>query len=200
MNKIHHGSCFSGKMGLGSYIGANSNLNANIGRFCSISKNVICNYGIHPMSSPFATTSPCFYSLNSIHQNGTGFANTQLFNEFKYIDENNKTGINIGNDVWICDGVFINGGIQIANGAVILAHAVVTKNVPPYAIVAGVPAKVIGFRYNEEDIRWLLETHWWTNDKSWFKKNWRLLTNLSELQRYYKDKKQSQDSSVEILK
>jgi acetyltransferase-like isoleucine patch superfamily enzyme len=68
---------------------------------------------------------------------------------------------NIGNDVWIGDNVIIKGGVTVGDGAVIGAGAVVTRDVPPYAIAAGVPAKVIKYRFGEEKIRKLLELKWW---------------------------------------
>lgn len=67
----------------------------------------------------------------------------------------------IGNDVWVAAGAHILRGVSISDGAVIAANAVVTKDVPPYAIVAGVPAKIIGFRFKEEQIKRLLEICWW---------------------------------------
>ena len=72
-----------------------------------------------------------------------------------------KTQIVIGNDVWIGHGVTIMGGVVIHSGAVIAAGAVVTKDVPPYAIVAGVPAKVISYRFDSEVINKLLKIKWW---------------------------------------
>ena len=187
MNKIHKFVNFSGKMGFGSYIGANSELNAQIGRFCSISRFVVCNNGIHPYLPPFVSTAPCFYSLNkNKSQNGGTFAQRQLFQEKSYANEEKKYDVIIKNDVWICEGVFLNGGITISDGAVVLAHAVVTKDVPPYAIVGGVPAKVLGYRYDEQTIKWLLEKKWWENDRQWFKENWELLSNIDKLQEFYK--------------
>ena len=65
------------------------------------------------------------------------------------------------NDVWIGDGAFIKNGVTIGDGAIIGAKAVVTKNIPPYAIVAGIPAEVIGYRFDEKTICSLLESKWW---------------------------------------
>ena len=183
MNKIYSHSSFGGILGYGSYIGHHSSLTAKIGRFCSISNHVICNAGIHPFQAPFATTSPCFFSLRK--QNGATFATQQMLNEIKTTDNEGAFDCEIGNDVWICEGVFINGGIHIADGAVVLAHAVVTKDVPPYAIVGGVPAKIIGYRYDEATIKWLLNMQWWNNPIAWFRANWSLLCDIDKLKAYY---------------
>lgn len=183
MNKIYSHSSFGGILGYGSYIGHHSSLTAKIGRFCSISNHVICNAGIHPFQAPFATTSPCFFSLRK--QNGATFTTQQMLNEIKTTDNEGAFDCEIGNDVWICEGVFINGGIHIADGAVVLAHAVVTKDVPPYAIVGGVPAKIIGYRYDEATIKWLLNVQWWNNPIAWFRAHWSLLCDIDKLKAYY---------------
>ena len=183
MNKIYSHSSFGGILGYGSYIGHHSSLTAKIGRFCSISNHVICNAGIHPFQAPFATTSPCFFSLRK--QNGATFATQQMLNEIKTTDNEGAFDCEIGNDVWICEGVFINGGIHIADGAVVLAHAVVTKDVPPYAIVGGVPAKIIGYRYDQATIKWLLKVQWWNNPIAWFRAHWSLLCDINRLKAYY---------------
>ena len=183
MNKIYSHSSFGGILGYGSYIGHHSSLTAKIGRFCSISNHVICNAGIHPFQAPFATTSPCFFSLRK--QNGATFATQQMLNEIKTTDNEGAFDCEIGNDVWICEGVFINGGIHIADGAVVLAHAVVTKDVPPYAIVGGIPAKIIGYRYDEATIKWLLNVQWWNNPIAWFRAHWSLLCDIDKLKAYY---------------
>ncbi len=186
MNKIHHNTHFEGYLGLGSYIGEQSLILGRIGRFCSISNRVISNNGVHPFREPFVSTAPCFYSLNKNHsQNGSTFATQQIFEENRFADTNNKYAVIIENDVWIGEGAFINGGIHISNGAMILARSVVTKDVPAYAIVGGVPAKIIGYRYDEETIRFLLKTQWWNNTLEWFKKNWRLMSDIEKLKQYY---------------
>lgn len=186
MCKLHPHSFFHGRLGLGSYIGCYSSLSANIGRFTSISNHVICNSGIHSYQAPFVTTSPCFFSLNPTHtQCGSTFATEQLFEEQRLIDPKHGIAVEIGNDVWIGEGVFLVGGITIGDGAVILAHAVVTKDIPPYAIVGGVPAKVLRYRYDEETIGFLLKIKWWNNSLDWFKENWKLLSDIKKLKEYY---------------
>ena len=67
----------------------------------------------------------------------------------------------VGNDVWIGHGAFISSGIKIGDGAVIGAKSVVTKDVPPYAIVGGNPAKLIRYRFNEEVVKKFLKIKWW---------------------------------------
>ena len=69
--------------------------------------------------------------------------------------------VKIGSDVWICFGVTIISGVTIGDGAIVGARSVVTSDVPPYAIVAGNPAKVIKYRFDEYQIRGLMETRWW---------------------------------------
>jgi hypothetical protein len=76
----------------------------------------------------------------------------------------NERSVNIGNDVWIGSGVFIKGGVTIGDGVIIGAHSVVVKDVPPYAIVGGVPVKIIKYRFDEKTIAKLLELKWWQYD------------------------------------
>ena len=189
MNKLHEHSSFCGEMGFGSYLGPNSYVVGNIGRFTSIAPFVRCNSGVHPYKLPYVTTSPSFYSLNLNHsKNGSTFAKRQMFKEHIFVDNDNKWIVNIGHDCWIGEHVFMVGGVTVNNGAVVLAHAVVTKDVPPYAIVGGIPAKVIGYRYDEETIAFLLKKCWWNNEIKWFEKHWMLLNDMNLLKAYYGEK------------
>jgi acetyltransferase-like isoleucine patch superfamily enzyme len=77
-----------------------------------------------------------------------------------------KGSIRIGNDVWIGRGALLLSGVSIGDGAVIGAHSVVTKNVPPYAIVAGNPARVVKYRFDQATIDALLRIRWWDWDRS----------------------------------
>lgn len=186
MCKIYRHTSFRGHLSMGSYIGNHCNLSAYIGRFTSISSYVRCNYGMHPYQVPLVSTSPCFYSLNPSHaQCGSTFATEQLINEYSLIDDKRGIALCIGNDVWIGEGVFLVGGITIGDGAVVLTHAVVTKDVPPYAIVGGVPARIIKYRYDTDTIQWLLKIKWWNNSKEWFIENWRLIADIEKLKNYY---------------
>lgn len=79
---------------------------------------------------------------------------------------------------------FFIGGITIGDGAVVMAGAVVTKDVPPYAIVGGVPAKVIKYRYDEDTVRFLLSFKWWNKDIEWLRKHWDLLCDVEKLKNF----------------
>jgi len=146
-------------LGIGSYIATNSVIRyAKIGRFTAIGDNVRTGLGIHPTNG-FVSIHPAFFSKEK--QAGFTFTDAQLFDEHKYIDLEERYTCNIGNDVWIGNNVLILDGITIGNGAIIAAGAVVTKDVPPYAIYAGVPGKLIKKRFQEDEILKLLEIRWW---------------------------------------
>ena len=80
-----------------------------------------------------------FYTIRKVPY--TKFTDEQLFDEFKYVDKSRKIGVVIGNDVWIGNNVLIMGGVIIGDGSVIGAGSIVTKDVEPYTINVGVPAK-----------------------------------------------------------
>lgn len=186
MCQIHPHTTFHGYMGKGSYIGPYSSLSAEIGRFSSIGPYVRSNSGTHPYKEPFVTTSPCFFSTDHYKfQCGFTLAQRQLIQEMRYYDEEKQISVKIGSDCWIGEGAFLVGGIEIADGAVILAHAVVTHNVPPYAIVGGVPAKVIGYRYDDETIQFLLKVKWWNRPIQWLKENWELFSDLKKFKQCF---------------
>ena len=150
-NVIKRDSSFVGKMGICSYIGSDCSIEGSIGRFCSIGNDVKSISGTHPING-YISTSPVFYSTRN--QCGISFVKKNM------LDESSK-GVTIGNDVWICSGAKLMDGIIVGDGSVIGAGAIVTKNVPPYAVVAGVPAKVIKYRFSEERIQELLKRAWW---------------------------------------
>lgn len=124
-------------------------VNCEIGQFCSISDEVVIGGAEHPMT--WVSTSPVF-------QNVKHSGPKRKFTEFDF--EGIKRTI-IGNDVWIGKRAIIKAGVRIGDGAVIGSGSVVTKDVPPYAIVGGVPAKVIKYRFDEATINRLLQSKWW---------------------------------------
>lgn len=133
-----------------SYIGQYGALeNTTVGKFCSIAQGFICAPGNHP--THMLSTSPAFYL--AVRACGITFAT-----EDAYVGHQ---PCSIGNDVWVGANVFIKAGTTIGDGAIIAAGSVVVKDVPPYAIVAGVPAKVLRKRYSEQDITALLHLRWW---------------------------------------
>lgn len=153
-------------MGYGSYVGDHVDITGcKIGRFCCIAPDVKRIKGTHPVH--FVSMHPAFFSPN--HPCKVSFVKEQKFNDYRFADD--KFNIVIGNDVWIGTGAVLIDGITIGDGAVIMAGAVVTKDVPAYAMVGGVPAKVIKYRFSEEVIRKLMEFKWWNKDINWIKEN-----------------------------
>lgn len=186
MNMVDRHSSYFGSMGYGSYIGHECNVSADIGRFTSVGPRCTFINGQHAFKAPFATTSPLFFSLSrSKNPQHKTFAKRQVLDEFRYYDKERELVNKIGNDCWLGSDVTLIGGAEIHDGAVVLAHAVVTKDVPSYAIVGGVPAKVIGFRYDEETIAFLLRVKWWNHEPEWFDKHWELLNDIDKLKEYY---------------
>ena len=152
-------------LGFRSYIGAETNIsNCKIGRYCSIGSNISIINGFHPVSE-CVSTHPAFYSLNAA--GFESYVRTQKYNEYKFVDEEYYAVI--GNDVWIGNHAIIMAGVRVGDGAIIAAGAVVTKDVPDFAIVGGVPAKVIKKRFADDDIKRIKETNWWNRRKEWLR-------------------------------
>ena len=152
---------FHSTVGDYSYIGGGTNLiHANVGKFCSIACNCVIGMGAHTLD--YISTSPIFTE----RKNGTGHSWTN-----RDVNAAKSKMVNIGNDLWIGTHAMILDGVSIGDGAVIGAGAVVTKDVPPYAIVGGVPAKIIRYRFSEEIIEGLEKIGWWNLSDDILKKN-----------------------------
>lgn len=157
------------KIGDYSYISHNCEISrCEIGKFTSIGPLVKIGLGQHPLN--FVSTHPAFYSLNKPFPT---FANESNFSEYEKVE--------IGNDVWIGTRVIINDGVRIGDGAVIAAGAIVTKDVEPYCIVGGIPAKILKYRFDENTINKLLEIKWWEFDINWLKKNYKVFQAKEKL-------------------
>ena len=168
MNRLTADVTFlTSSIGYASYIGNRSFIkNTKIGRYTCIANDVMTVAGSHP-TSKFVSIHPAFYSTRK--QSGFTYVQEDKFSDFKYIDK--KFTVIIGNDVWIGSGVKIMEDVTIHDGAVVAAGAIVTKDVPPYAIVGGVPAKIIKYRFDDETIKKLLDLKWWEKDQEWIKKH-----------------------------
>lgn len=128
----------------------------SIGRYCSIAKHVQIGVANHPtdwLSISARQYSPKYLNFNRFVGKSCHTLPHEMFQ---------KTII--GNDVWIGTNAVVMGGVTIGDGAIIAAGAVVTKDVPPYAIVGEVPAKVIRYRFSPEIISELLSLKWWNYD------------------------------------
>lgn len=145
-----YGGCFSPQFNLGGFI--------KVGKYCSIAQGVRYYGANHPHDK--AVMSPFFYSKSF------GF-------EVKDVPRNS---LEIGNDVWIGGNVLITSGCKkIGNGSVIGAGTVVTKDVPAYSIVAGVPAKIIRYRFGMEIMDLLEQSHWFDFEPEWLMKYYELM-------------------------
>ncbi len=135
------------KLGFRTTLGTNNFFGGkvSIGKYCQIGRDVAFHPTNHPIS--YATT----------------YVNSQLFGgELKNLKS--ERPIKIGNDVWIGHGVIVLAGVEVGNGAILAAGSVITKNVEPYSIMAGNPARPIRKRFSEKVIHEIQNLKWW--DKS----------------------------------
>ena len=149
-----------------TYLGRHSRvIFADIGKFCSIAGDVKLGMSTHTLDN--ISTSPIFTECH----NATGHHWTKNQTAAPY------QRLTVGNDVWIGTGAMVMGGLTIGDGAIVGAGAIVTKDVPPFAIVAGVPARIIRYRFPQEIIDRILESRWWNLSESVLKDNIALFQN-----------------------
>lgn len=149
-SKVESGTSFiNSEMDKYSFCGYDCDIiNTEIGSFCSIANNVKIGGGAHPIG--WVSTSPVFYA-----------GRDSVEKKFARFTRNDHLKTIVQNDVWIGENVIIKQGITISHGSVIGMGSVVTKNVEPYSIVGGVPARLIRKRFNQEIIDQLLVSKWW---------------------------------------
>lgn len=140
-------------------------LNTKIGKYTSIASDVKIGLVQHPID--WLSTSPVFYK-------GRDSIKTKI-SEFEF---NNKVTTIIGNDVWIGEGCFIKQGVIVGDGSIVGMGSVVTKDVEPYAIVVGNPAKLIKYRFSIEIIAKLENLKWWDLDEELLRKKSSKVTNI----------------------
>lgn len=134
-----------------SYVGKSCTIqNTEIGKFCSFASGLFMGTGTHPID--LFSTSTLFYRV----ENTFGISVVKQDMDFEEYQK-----IEVGNDVWIGTRAMIMDGVKIGHGAIVAANAVVTKDVPPYAIVGGVPARIIKYRFGEDRIKELMDSEWW---------------------------------------
>ncbi len=157
---------YDSELGHGSMVGQNALLlKVKLGRYSCIGENVRTGLGVHPTDS-FVSTYPGFYdageSTASFHS-----GDKPIFQEFTFVDEEEKFVVDIGSDVWIANNVMILNGVSIGHGAVVGCGSIVTKDVEPYSICVGNPAKMKRYRFPAPVRAFLLQFKWWEKDPSW---------------------------------
>jgi len=158
-----------------SYCGYNCVIvNTEIGSFCSIATGVTIGGAAHP--AHFVSTSPIFLS----HKDGF----KKKFANFDYLP---KLVTRIGSDVWIGNNVLVKEGVSIGSGAIVGMGSVVTKDVPPYSIVAGNPARVIKNRFSDQISAALLKSEWWNLSDYDIRRVGKYFNEPSDMLKYMED-------------
>lgn len=175
---VVHNKCIviESEIGEGTYIHDGASLKrTKVGKWCSISPEVKVIIGNHP-TEKFVTTHPLFYSAKEYA--GLKWRNETVYPEYSYTDETKRWYCEIGNDVWIGTRALLMSGVKIGNGAIVAAGSVVTKDVPPYSIVGGVPARVIKYRFRQDQIEKLEDVKWWNSNLEELERNVRKFDSI----------------------
>ena len=171
-------------VGEGTYMGDDCVFNNTyIGRYCALGACIRVSLGNHPIHN-IVSIHPAFYSKKK--QAGFTFCDNEIWESAEHLQDDYSCLI--GNDVWIGDRVTILGGVNIADGTVVGAGAVVTRDTEPFGIYVGIPAKKIGSRFNDNQVSWLLEKQWWNSDFYTLQKNVNLFSNIYEFIKYFEGK------------
>jgi acetyltransferase-like isoleucine patch superfamily enzyme len=159
-----------------TYIQKNSTVfNAEIGKFCSIASGVSIAPGMHDLTK--VTTHPSFYfNTDALPKIFVTEDKLELYKR-----------VHIGHDVWIGEKVVIIDGIKIGNGAVIASGAIVVKDVEPYSVVGGVPARHLKYRFDDETIALFEKSEWWNYSDEWFEKNADMMLDVYKFKEYLKE-------------
>ena len=176
-----HSTISQTTIGFGSYMGKDCKfVKTDIGKYVSIASGVSIVSGHHPIDE-YISTSPVFYSVSFGGRNT--FVDKEYYSVYKYADKKNNRLVCIGNDVWIGEGVKILEGVTIGNGAVVAAYAVVTKDLEAYGVYAGVPAKLVKYRFGQDVIEKLDKYKWWDKDEQWLKNHAEIFRDSQEFLR-----------------
>jgi len=156
---LAEGKVIPGAMMSFSYTNSACDVGMRIGRYCSIAEGVNAMGPPHP--TDWVSTSPFSYFSNPRRPFAEFFADRKLVEPELLNFDHGSRRVVIGHDVWIGARATIKYGVEIGHGAVVGGSSVVTRNVPPYAIVAGVPARIIRYRLPERVVPRLLKLGWW---------------------------------------
>ena len=165
-NYIGKSTCLSNvRVGYGTVVNRECDLsNTVIGKYSSVGSRIVTELGSHPLDGMHAALHTAFYSTAKTH--GYTYTDKDTYIDEKYIDEIHRVQVVIGNDVWIGNNVSIVEGVTIGDGAAVASGAVVTKDIEPYAIYGGVPARKIKDRFDRDRTDSLLKIRWWELDES----------------------------------
>lgn len=162
-------------LGFGSYVQSGCDItDADIGRYTSIGSDVKTVIGSHPTKKVVALH-PAFNTAAEV----PGFS----YVSGSRVSHEPEPRTKIGADVWLGNDVRIMGGVKIGDGAIVGAGALVTKDIPPFSVNVGVPARTIRYRFSEEQIGKLLALKWWEKDESWIKSN---IDRFSDVEEFLK--------------